>query len=296
MIWLKRLLYLVVGLVVLVLTAAVAIYVIVGIRLGKHTELATASFTVPTDSAAVARGQHLATAIGKCTLCHGEDLGGKVLADDFLFGRFVAANLTTGKGGVFGRNSPATIGRAIRDGLRGDGTPLIFMPSTSYHAMSDADVGALIAYLRSRPPVDHDLPGSRVGLVARAISLFTEFPLIPARLIDHATPPPGVVAEEATVEYGKYLVHVGLCTGCHRDNLSGGGGPEGRSSNLTPAGIGPWSEADFVHALREGKRPVGAPIDSTLMPWRLAGQMTDSELHAVWLFLRSVPPLAFGTK
>jgi cytochrome c553 len=296
MIWLKRLMYLVAGLVLLLLLAGAAVYIIVGLRLGKHYDIATASIVVPTDSAAIARGQHLATAVGKCTLCHGEDLGGKVLADNYLFGRFVAANLTAGKGGVFSRNDAVTIGRAIREGLRRDGTPLIFMPSNSYHAMSDADVGAIIAYLRSRPQVDHTLPGSRVGLLARALSLFTEFPLIPARLIDHAIPPPPEVAGGSPKDYGEYLVQIGLCTACHRSNLSGGGGPEGRSSNLTPAGIGTWTEADFIRALREGKRPVGPLIDSTLMPWRLAGQMTDSEFHSVWLYLKSVPPLAFGTK
>ncbi|MEP7324821.1 MAG: cytochrome c [Gemmatimonadota bacterium] len=296
MIWLKRLGYLVGGIVLLLLLAVVIIYIITGLRIGKHYDVATVPITEPTDSAAIARGQHLATAIGKCTVCHGDDLGGQVLGDNLVFGRLVTANLTTGKGGVFSRNDAASIGRAIRDGLRRDGTPLIFMPSESYHVMSDADVGAIIAYLRSRPPVDRTLPATRVGPLARALSLFTEFPLIPARQIDHATPPPREVSVESTEHYGKYLVQIGLCTGCHRSNLSGGGGPEGRSSNLTPAGIGSWTEADFMRALREGKRPVGAVIDSTVMPWPLAGKMTDEEIHAVWLYLKSVPPREYGTK
>ncbi|MEO7987446.1 MAG: c-type cytochrome [Gemmatimonadales bacterium] len=296
MIWVKRLLYLVGGIVVLLLLAGATVYIIAGLRIGKYYDVATVPIVVPRDSAAIGRGQHLATAIGKCTLCHGDDLGGQVMGDSYFFGRLVAANLTTGKGGVFSRNDDATIGRAIRDGLRRDGKPLIFMPSNSYHAMSDADVGAIIAYLRSRPQVDRTLPGSRVGPLARALSLFTEFPLIPARLIDHATAPPRQVPVESTEHYGRYLVQIGLCTGCHRSNLSGGSGPEGRSSNLTPAGIGAWTDADFTRALREGKRPAGAILDSTLMPWPLAGKMTDSEIHAVWLYLKSVPPKSYGTK
>ena len=100
------------------------------------------------------------------------------------------------------RNDDATIGRAIREGLWRDGTPLIFLPSESFHAMADADVGAIIAYLRSRPKVDRVLPGSRIGPMARALSLFTEFPLLPARATDHAAPPPKEVPVESTARYG----------------------------------------------------------------------------------------------
>ncbi|MEA3246260.1 MAG: c-type cytochrome [Gemmatimonadota bacterium] len=296
MIWLKRLAFLAGGLVVLIVLAAATTYVIVGLRIGKRYDVAAVPIAVPTDSAAIAAGQHLVTAIGKCTLCHGEDLGGKVMGDDFAFGRLVAPNLTAGNGGVLGRDDNATIARAIREGVRRDGTPLIFMPSNLYHPMSDADVGAIIAYLRSRPRVDRALPGSRIGPVARAVSLFTEFPLIPARDIDRSVTPPREVPVEASAHYGKYLMQIGLCTGCHRPNLSGGSGPNGRSSNLTPAGIGSWTEADFTHALREGRRLVGAPLDSAVMPWPLAGKMTDFELHAVWLYLKSLPPQTYGTR
>ena len=63
-----------------------------------------------------------------------------------------------------------------------------------------------------------------------------------------------------------------------------------------PAGIGLWTEADFMRALREAKRPVGAPIDSTVMPWPIAGKMTDAEIHVVWHYLKSVPPKQYGTR
>ena len=67
------------------------------------------------------------------------------------------------------------------------------------------------------------------------------------------------------------------------------------ASNLTPAGLGAWTEADFVRALREGRRPDGSAINE-FMPWRGYGAMTDSELRALWLYLRSVPPRATGTR
>jgi hypothetical protein len=74
-------------------------------------------------------------------------------------------------------------------------------------------------------------------------------------------------------------------------------GPPGLppASNLTTAGIGNWTEADFVRALREGTRPDGTVINE-FMPWKAFRGMTDAELHAIWLYLRSVPARAFGNK
>jgi hypothetical protein len=67
------------------------------------------------------------------------------------------------------------------------------------------------------------------------------------------------------------------------------------ASNLTPAGLGSWKEADFVRALRQGRRPDGTAIDE-FMPWRSYASMSDGELEALWLYLRSVPPKTSGGK
>ena len=65
------------------------------------------------------------------------------------------------------------------------------------------------------------------------------------------------------------------------------------ASNITPAGIGSWTEADFLRALREGVRPGGTPIDPA-MPVRYTKEMTDVELRAVWAYLQTVPAKAYG--
>jgi hypothetical protein len=67
------------------------------------------------------------------------------------------------------------------------------------------------------------------------------------------------------------------------------------ASNLTPAGIGSWTEADLTRALRDGKRPDGSQLDE-FMPWKVFRGMTDAEIRALWLYLTSVPPKAFGNK
>jgi mono/diheme cytochrome c family protein len=299
MIWLKRLGYLIVGFAALIVLAIVCLYVITGLQFAKHYAVIAVPVETRSDSATMARGEHLVVTMGKCARCHGPDLGGMPLGTgSFMIGHLAGSNLTTGRGGVFSRYDDATVARAIRHGIRGDGTPLFFMPSEAFSAMSDEDVAATIAYLRSRPPVDRELPAPRIGPMMRLMGLLTSFPLVPARRIDHAAVSPKAVPEEPTEGYGKYLVQMGLCTGCHGAGLNGQAlGPGAKPSmNLTRAAIGDWTESDLVRALRQGKQPSGVALDSTAMPWPLTARMTDSEIHAIWLYLRSVPPKEFGVK
>lgn len=89
--------------------------------------------------------------------------------------------------------------------------------------------------------------------------------------------------------------------GCHGPTLSGGpipGAPPDwpPARNITPdeaTGIGGWTEADFVRAMREGKRPDGSSI-AEVMPWRAYAAMRDDDLKALWLFLRAAAPKSFG--
>ena len=251
------------------------------------------------DSAAVARGRHLATAIGTCTLCHGEDLGGALYADAGPLGVIAGPNLTRSRGGRAAPRTTADWVRAIRFGVRDDGTSLVVMPSEVYTHLSDRDLAALVAYLDGLPPVDRESPRTRFGPVGRLMLGAGRLNLLVApktrRLTERTEPAPG-----PTAEYGRYLADVAGCHGCHGYGLSGGrvAGPPGLppASNLTPAGRLPsWSEGDFVRAMRTGTRPDGTRIDE-FMPWRQLGRMTDEELRAIWLYLRSVPARPFGNK
>src|SRR6266536_1415295 len=136
-------------------------------------------------------------------------------------------------------------------------------------------------------------------LVGRALILFGRFP-IPADEIDHAKAPVAPPPAGPTREYGAYLTNVGGCTGCHGSGLSGGplaGGPPSAPppANITPAALGTWTEDDFFRALRIGARPDGSRIDP-FMPWAFTSQMTDDEIRATWLYLKSVPPLPYGSR
>lgn len=245
---------------------------------------------IPEDSVTIERGHHLATAISKCTECHGEDLGGQVM-DMGPLGALAASNLTTGKGGVGPKNDGEWV-RAIRHGVRPDGRPLIFMPSMVFAQLDEADLAAIIAYVKSVPPVDHALPPSRLGPIGRLLTVLKPQRILPATGIDHSAAIPTVTPPSLTPEYGKYLAITGGCTYCHGDNLKGGlkEGPPGTppTADLTPAGpTASWSEADFAAALRTGQRPDGTTINP-FMPWRATRLMTDEEIQAVWAYLRTL--------
>jgi mono/diheme cytochrome c family protein len=210
-----------------------------------------------------------------------------------------SANLTAGKGGVGAEFSDEDFVRVIRHGVDPEGKSVYFMPAQTFYYLSDQDLGDIIAYIRSLPPVDAEHPEPVVGPMGRLFYLMGNFPIQPAELIDQtaprpASPPPGV-----TAEYGAYLALT--CQGCHGQNLSGGpvdGAPPGTppAANLTPGGelVG-WTEADFAKAVRTGAKPDGKQLDP-FMPYTFFSDMTDDEVAAVWAYLQTLPSTPFNTQ
>ncbi len=285
--------------VVLAIVAGTALYQLTQRRLDKQWLVAGHPLNIPTDSLAIARGRHIATAIAKCTDCHGADLSGGIFIDQPPVARLYSINLTRGKGGIGGQLSDLDWERAIRHGVKPDGSPGLFMPSQEFQNLSDEDVAALIAYLKGIPAVDRETGKNSVGPVGRALFAKGDLVLLPVEVITHDAAHPAPVPAGATIEYGRYLVNVG-CRGCHGATLSGGhipGTPPDwkPAANITPAGIGHYAEEDFFRALREGKRPGGVAIDS-LMPFRATKLLTDDEIRALYLYLKTVPAREFGNR
>jgi len=192
----------------------------------------------------------------------------------------------------------AQIVTAIRHGVGGDGRALFIMPSAMYQSLGDDDVAAIVAYVRSVPPVDRAEPVSRLGPLGRVFLAAGKMNGIQEAFeIDHTAKQRAAPTEGPTAEYGNYIVTVGGCRLCHGPTLSGGviQGPPSPvpASNITPEGLKAYDEASFARALREGKRPGGAPINEA-MPWKLTREMSDVEIRAVWNYLQTVPPKPFG--
>ena len=291
--WLGRVL---VSLVALVTLAAASVYGITERRFRSQFTVPEHRIAVATDSVTIAHGEHVATVRG-CVECHGMGLAGNTIIDQPIIGRIAGPNLTLGGRGA--ELEPVDWERAVRHGVRRNGKPLIFMPSQEFTALTDEDLAAIVAYARSVPPVRRVAPASFAGPLLRTLTVAGKVNLLAADSIHHARPHEARLAAEPTASYGKYLASG--CTGCHGAGLSGGpipGAPPewGPAANITPAGIGRWSEADFVRALRTGRRPDGTAIDSTVMPIRLLRQMDDVETAALYAYLRTVPERPYGNR
>jgi len=277
------------GLIGLIVIAAIAIFVISNATLNKHYDITAENVVIPTDDESIALGKHIAEARG-CTDCHGENLAGTEMINDPVMAVLYAPNLTSGKGGAGSEFTDVDWINAIRHGVDESGQSLYIMPSNEYWYTSDRDLGALVAYLKTVPPVDTEYPKRQFGPLGRALLVAGMFPPPPASLIDHTGPRPPEPEPGVTVEYGEYLHY--LCIGCHRENMAGGplANETGAiAANLTPGGeLAGWSEEDFVTAMRTGVTPSGQQLSDS-MPWRTVGRATDEELGALWLYLKSLP-------
>ena len=283
--WIGIILGILVGLVGI---AIAAVYFIAEEKLTKVYDLPSAQIIVPNDSQTIERGKHLVTAVVICDGCHGKDYSGELIDEGPLIARIAMSNLTSGKGGIGGQYTDADWARALRHGVRPNGKSLIIMPSSAFYNLNDADVAAIIAYLKSLPPIDNDLPKTQLGLIGRFFFL-QEPALLSAASINHDAPRPAAVEPAASKEYGEYLANI--CKNCHGNDLAGGEQVDS-GVNLTPGDeLAHWTYDDFIQAMRFGLKPDGAQLDGEMMPWPSFQNMNDIELEALWLYLQSLPPI-----
>lgn len=277
-------------LLTLVLIAGLAVGGVWGasvLKINRMVKVKERALAITADSITIARGEKLATAIGKCQDCHGPDFGGKVFIQDAAFGTYVAPNLTGGAGGRVAGFTPAMWDAAIRHGVGPDGHKLAFMPAEAYEYLTDQDLAALVAFLQSLPKVDRTIEEkTAVGPLGRVLYVTGKAPLFAADVVDHDSV--GI----RSLPLGEYLARSGGCYACHGPKLLGGPIPGAPPSdpparNIGATGMPGWTEADFIKAMRTGLRPDGTPINP-FMPWALTGRLSDEELSALYQHLRSV--------
>ncbi len=267
-----------------ILSAAIAIASMTGIASGETL---------------LERGEYLVEGPAGCGNCHSPKepgavpLSGWTLVDAGL--QIPAHNITPG-GRVSGWSDKEFV-RAIREGIRPDGT-LIGppMPFHGYRQLSDRDSAALVAYLRTVPAAE---------------TTFTPA-VYPFPLPDSWGPPVGTVPDVPqgrTVEYGAYLAGpVAHCTECHslvpgkgpdwENNFGGGGyafeGPGGISvaPNITSHqdGLVGYTDDEVAQMITNGIRPDGSEMLPP-MPYHHFAQMTEDDVAAVVMYLRTLPPL-----
>lgn len=290
----------VLGVIVLLLViAAGVLYFRAESKFNKTYQVQVEQVAIPTDAASVERGKHLVTVM--CEGCHGENLAGTAFFDDPSLGSIHAKNLTGGKGGIQTFYKDADFVRTLRHGVRPDGTSVFIMPAADFHYLSDQDLGSIIAYLKTVPPVDQEWGPKQFTFFAHMLlgmGAFDQF--IMAEQIDQTGPRPVAPAVGVTAEYGGYLVTLNGCRHCHGQQLSGGKVDDPSVTllgpNLTPGGeLAAWSDADFIKTLRTGVTPAGHTLNDA-MPWKEFRNLSDDELKAIFMYLQSQPKLATTTQ
>ncbi len=201
--------------------AALLVLALVGFsKLNKHYDNPVAAIQVAGNPAQIARGEQLAHA---CSSCHSPGnelpLSGSNFGVKFEMppmGTLYAPNLTPS--GDINDWSDGELIRAIREGVHKDGRSLLIMPSDNFRNLSDEDVQALVAYLRSQPATGGPTPNNQFNMLGAVFMNLSDFRT--------AQQPAGrVTAPQAgTAEYGKYMVDVLGCRSCHGDQLTGQGG------------------------------------------------------------------------
>jgi mono/diheme cytochrome c family protein len=270
-------------------------------RLNKKYVISVQTIVIPDDAESLSEGKRIFQYRG-CEACHGEQLQGLVYLDNPAIGQVVTPNLTTGHGGISTQRTDEDLVRSIKHGVRPDGTPLLFMPSTEFYYLSNKDLGSVLAYIRSKPPVDNLMPSSALSFAGFVVMNITKsITFIPAEIIPHNEKPPFAPESGITAEYGEYLSI--SCKVCHGLTLSGGEIPGfpvewPATSNLTPgkgSRLPAWGEGGFIEIIHFGVKH-GRAINSNYMPWKSYRHMTDDELRAVYMYLMSLPPKDFGNR
>ncbi len=188
-----------------------------------------------------------------CSDCHGATGIGKDVVNEPGGLLIHAPNITPARGQRGDVYQPVDWVRSIRHGVKPNGEPILVMPSEDYNRLTDADLAALIGFVRQLPAADGAGATIRFPPMVKALYGLGAIPDA-AQKIDHTLPPSKPIAEGVTPEHGAYVANA--CIGCHGAALSGGkipGTPPDwpPAANLTPAPDGAMATLSDRRGLRD---------------------------------------------
>ena len=281
--WTLRILGALVSVIIIGLTV---VWFLIGADLDREFDAEGAPVHVPDDPSIVAEGGRLAKLRGCNGGCHGDGSRGQVFFEFFDGTRVVAPNIRR----VASEWSTEDFERLVRHGVRPDGTSVVgIMPSSMLSHLTDEDLGAIIAFLRSEDVGEGESRNSRFGPVARVLLLTIKQDLDSILAADDvADNAPLEPLGNEQLEHGRYLAMT-VCTECHGDDLLGMVTEQIPSLAITVA----YSEEQFAVLMREGI-PIG-DRELGLMAEVAIGRFahfTDVEIHDLHQYLRTLAPSA----
>jgi mono/diheme cytochrome c family protein len=257
------------------------------------------------DFTKVDRGRYLATA-ADCVACHtipgskDKFAGGRPI--ETPFGEIVSANITPDQATGIGSWTDEQFDRAVRDGIRPDGSRLYpAMPYPNYTKMSHDDVMAIRAYLSTVEPVNNRVDRSTLPFPFNIRTAMRGWNMLFFDKGEYKPDP------NKSIEWnrGAYLVQgPGHCGACHTPKNSLGGDKTSEflkggllqgwfAPNITndeANGLGKWSVDDVVAYLKTGHNRITAATGIMAEEIEHASsKMTDGDLKAIATYLKSVP-------
>ena len=319
----KRLSKVVAGLVGLVVILAVA--AVAALALRQPSSRPASTETIERTPERLARGKYLVEHVSDCYGCHSghvaekydipvkpgtEGQGGFVFDEKFQVpGVVCAQNITPDPETGLGNWSDGEILRALREGVDRKGQALFpMMPYLYFREMSDEDARSVVAFLRTIPPIRHSVPAQKlkfpVNLLIRSVPQPLSGPVaMPDEKSDH-------------LGYGRYLVTIAGCRECHTAHDSKGQrvpggdfaggwemiGPWGRvvTANITPdksTFMGQATKEQFIGRIKAfanfdaATAPLAPKGRNTVMPWIAYAGMTESDLGAIFDYLKTLPAI-----
>jgi mono/diheme cytochrome c family protein len=254
----------------------------------------------------VERGAYLVNTIMTCANCHspkgppnvvaGKDFSGGLRFDEPPFD-VTAPNITQDKETGIGSWSDDDIKKLLRTGVRPNGVPIaVVMPTGFYDIITDSDMDAIVAYLRTVKPISNKVPAPIYKMPAQR------------QVFPGAEKPYTQEMADGPAKHGFYLATIGHCMECHTPLVKGqhdwtadlgrGGmefpGPWGVSvsRNVTSSktkGIGDWTDAEIKRAITTGVDKDGKKLNGP-MGFQYYAHMTDADLDAVIAWVRTLPP------
>ena len=264
----------------LAVIAYAVLYVLSEQALNRTYPVPAVSLSIPSDAESIKEGGRLATVRGCLPGCHGKAGEGEVMFDEPIVARIVAPNLTA----AAKKFSAEQLAGIIRNGVRPDGRSMLVMPSQTYAAVTDQDLGRIIAFLKTLPEVPG--PGASIspGPIGRLGLSIGKFKVAAQHIADDIPPAP---AKSEDAKQGRYLAQT-ICAECHGSALRGDSNPSFTSPDLLV--VKAYSPEAFTRLLRTGiavgERTVG---EMTKQSKNNLSRLTDAEIAALYSYLHALP-------